>query len=33
MDHHDIDKCPIPREKDPIYINEPWLIDSSKYID
>lgn len=29
MEHHDLDIHPIPREKAPIYINEPWLIDGS----
>lgn len=33
MAHHAIDKHPIPREKEPIYINEPRLIDRSKYIE
>lgn len=27
MEHHDLDVYPIPREKSPRYINEPWLID------
>lgn len=27
MKHHDLDVYPIPREKTPMYINEPWLID------
>lgn len=26
MEHHDLDVYPIPREKTPMYINEPWLI-------
>ena len=29
MEHHDIDVMPIPKDKKPQYINEPWLIDSS----
>lgn len=29
MEHHDLDIHPIPREKAPMYINEPWLIDGS----
>ena len=29
MEHHDLDIYPIPREKMPMYINEPWLIDKS----
>ena len=29
MEHHDLDAWPIPKDKKPHYINEPWLIDSS----
>lgn len=29
MVHHDLDPYPIPREKAPLYINEPELIDKS----
>ena len=29
MEHHDLDVWPIPKDKKPQYINEPWLIDSS----
>ena len=29
MEYHDIDIVPIPKDKKPNYINEPWLIDSS----
>ena len=29
MHHHNIDPYPIPKDKSPIYINEPWLIDKS----
>lgn len=29
MEHHDLDVYPIPGEKTPMYINEPWLIDRS----
>ena len=29
MEHHDLDTYPIPKEKMPMYINEPWLIDKS----
>ena len=29
MEHHDLDIHPIPREKTPMFINEPWLIDGS----
>ena len=27
MEHHDLDPYPIPRDKNPLFINEPWLID------
>ena len=30
MEHHRLDPYPVPREKTPLYINEPWLIDRSK---
>lgn len=29
MSHHNLDIYPIPKEKKPLYINEPWLIDDS----
>lgn len=29
MGHHTLDPYPIPKEKTPLYINEPWLIDKS----
>ena len=29
MEHHSLDVYPIPKEKTPMYINEPWLIDRS----
>ena len=29
MEHHDLDVYPIPWEKTPMYISEPWLIDRS----
>ena len=29
MHHHNIDPYPIPKDKSPIYINEPWIIDKS----
>lgn len=29
MQHHDLDIHPIPRDKQPLYINEPCLADSS----
>lgn len=27
MAHHNLDPFPIPKDKDPQYVNEPWLID------
>lgn len=27
--HHKLDVYPIPREKEPMFINEPWLIDKT----
>lgn len=27
--HHSLDLYPIPKEEHPLFINEPWLIDSS----
>ena len=29
MEHHNLDIHPIPKESNPIFINEPWLVDSS----
>ena len=29
MEHHTFDEFPIPKESQPIFINEPWLIDRS----
>ena len=29
MEHHTLDEFPIPKEKQPVFINEPWLIDRS----
>lgn len=29
MEHHALDLYPIPKEENPMYINEPWLIDKS----
>lgn len=29
VEHHDLDPYPIPKEKRPLYINEPWLVDGS----
>lgn len=29
MKHHRLDPYPIPKDKTPLYISEPWLIDKS----
>ena len=29
MTHHNLDPYPNPKDKSPIYVNEPWLIDKS----
>ncbi|MDF2540078.1 MAG: hypothetical protein K0S76_3099 [Herbinix sp.] len=29
MEYHRLDPYPIPKDKTPIYVNEPWLIDDS----
>ena len=29
MEHHNLDAHPIPKEKMPLFINEPWMIDDS----
>ena len=29
MEHHQLDPYPIPKEKNPLYINEPWLLDKT----
>ena len=29
MEHHRLDPYPIPKDKTPLYINEPWLIDKA----
>lgn len=31
LKHHDLDIFPIPKEKTPLFVNEPWLIDDSNY--
>lgn len=31
FEHHDLDIHPIPKENKALFINEPWLIDSSNY--
>ena len=32
-DHHSLDVWPLPREQNPMFINEPWLIDDSIYFE
>lgn len=32
VQHHDLDVHPIPEDKNPLYINEPWLIDRSQAV-
>lgn len=29
MTHHSLDPYPIPKDKSPLYLNEPWLFDKS----
>ena len=29
MQHHQLDVYPVPKDKIPLFINEPWLIDRS----
>ena len=29
MTHHKLDPWPIPKDKTPMYINEPWIIDKT----
>ena len=29
MEHHQLDPYPMPKEKDPLFINEPWLTDKT----
>ena len=29
MEHHNLDIHPIPKDSEPLFINEPWLIDDS----
>ena len=29
MEHHRLDPYPIPKDKTPLCINEPWLVDKS----
>ena len=30
--HHDLDIQPIPEDKNPLFVNEPWLIDQSQAV-
>lgn len=32
-DDHPLDVWPLPREQKPMFINEPWLVDQSIYLD
>ena len=29
MEHHRLDPYPIPKERTPLYVNEPWLADKT----
>ena len=29
MNRHELDPYPIPKDKNPLFINEPWIIDKS----
>ena len=31
MEHHSLDPYPIPKEKTPLFVNEPWLLDRSRF--
>ena len=31
MEHHSLDPYPIPKEKAPLFINEPWLLDRTRF--
>ena len=31
LEHHDLDVYPVPKEKKPLYVNEPWMLDDSNY--
>ena len=31
MEHHSLDPYPIPKEKTPLFINEPWLVDRTRF--
>jgi len=28
-EHHELDRKPIPRDKAPLFVNEPWLVGRS----
>lgn len=32
-EHHKLEPYPVPKDKDVLYINEPWLIDKSIYFE
>lgn len=32
-DHHPLDVWPLPRDQKPMFINEPWLVDESIYLE
>lgn len=29
MNHHQLDPYPVPKDKGPMYINEPWIVDKT----
>ncbi len=31
LEHHTLDIHPVPKDKAPLFINEPWLIDHLNY--
>jgi len=31
LEHHTLDIHPVPKDKAPLFVNEPWLIDDSNY--
>lgn len=31
--HHDLDIHPVPCDKEPLFVNEPWLADNSCYLE
>ncbi len=32
MEHHDINTYTLPKDKQVIYINEPWLVDKALFV-